>query len=127
MRVGELTKTAAGYLTKALPLHKWRRNDGLSSFMADMIGLRHALCLCKPCEVKMGRKWLDKYGYTLVKSFHADEQGCDYCRNETSCNLYVAVEGSYAKEMMFSEKCVRETQARDRKNAERDRVMIYTY
>ncbi len=127
MRIGEPVKAAAGYIAKALPLHKWRRPDGLSSFMADMIGLRHALCLCKSCETKMGNKWLIKYGYTLVKSFHADEQGCDYCRNETSCNLFVATEGNYAKEMTFAEKCVRETQERDRRTAERDKVMLYTY
>lgn len=127
MRVGESVKTAAGYMTKALPLHKWRRPDGLSSFMADMIGLRHALALCKSCEKKMGQKWLDKYGYGLVKSFHADSTNCDYCRQPESCNLFVAVEGNYYKEMTFAEKCVRETQERDRKTAERDRVMLYTY
>lgn len=126
MQIGQPFKTAAGYIAKAVPLHKWRRKDGLSSFMADMIGLRHALCLCKSCEKKMGSRWLDKYGYGLVKSFHADDANCDYCRQTNSCNLFVAVEGNYYKEMSFAEKCVRETQARDRHLAERDRVMIYT-
>ncbi len=73
----------------------------------------------------MPRKWQERYNYTLVKNFHADNTGCDYCRQETSTNLYVSTEGKYCQEMLLTEKSVRETKARERIQAERDRAMLF--
>jgi hypothetical protein len=120
MRVGEVVKTSSGWLQKVNPLHKWRRPDGPASFLEDMMQLRKALSLCWSCEHKMPRKWLDKYGYSLVRNFHTEASGCDLCRNVTSTNLYVATEGTYNQEAERMERYVRETRARDKAIAERD-------
>jgi len=72
----------------------------------------------------MPRKWQERYNYSLVKHFHAEAVGCDYCRQETSTNLYVAVDGKYYQEMSYAEKCVKQTQERDRRMAEKDRAMF---
>jgi hypothetical protein len=100
-------------MARALPLTRWRRPDGLSSFVRDMIALRKTLALCHSCEHKMPRNWRAQYDYELITHFHG-ECGCDYCRQTTSVNLYVAGEGAYWSEMYRSSKHVRETQERDR-------------
>src|SRR5258707_12680511 len=114
MRIGESIKTATVYVTRALPLHKWKRDGGPASFLAALLALRKTIVLCSVCEKQMGRKWADKINYGIVKSFHADDTHCDKCRNETTCNMYIPVEGSYYQEMTFAEKCVRQTKERER-------------
>jgi hypothetical protein len=127
MRIGEALKVGAGYVTRALPLHKWPRKDGPASFLSDLIALRKSVLLCYSCEQKMGRRWQDRINYGLVKSFHADDGFCDSCRHSTSCNLYIPVEGQYYQDMTFAETCIKQTKERERQTAQRDRVMLYTY
>ena len=58
MRINEPFQVAGGgWLAKALPLHKWRRKEGLTAMVRDLIALRKTLVLCAGCEYKMPRRW----------------------------------------------------------------------
>ena len=100
MRVSEPIKTAAGFIARTLPLSKWRRHDGLSSFLADMIALRKTLNLCHSCEsARMPHRWHEHYDYAFVRGFHAEAIACDRCRQDVPTNMYVAMEGNYARQI----------------------------
>ena len=121
MRIGESFKSAAGAVFESvLPLHRWRRKDGLASFLTNMLELRKTISLCHSCERKMPSKWLSRYNYVLVYGFSTDSTGCDYCRTVGSTNLYHAVEGPYAQEMARSLRSVAETQKRERQMLDKD-------
>ncbi len=126
MKIGETCRTRTGALfERALPLHKWRRPDGMASFVRDMLGLRKTLSLCTSCEHKMPRKWLSQYNYSLVYGFSTDRTGCDYCRQVGATNLYHAVEGAYAQEMEMSRRFAEATMMRDRRLwAENPRAIV---
>lgn len=125
MRLSEPFTTASGYVTKALPLHKWRRKDGLASFVRDLIDLRKTLLLCPSCEQKMPRRWLGQYNYALVTGFHTEDTGCDYCRQLGCPNMYVAQDGKFHQEMVLAERRVRETRQREAEALQRDwRYMV---
>lgn len=124
MRINEPIKTAAGWMAKALPLHKWRRPDGLSSFLADMIALRKTLCLCASCEKQMPRRWLERHDYQYVRGFYADAVACDKCRNRDSANMYVATEGNYATQIRNEKAAFERIRAAERASAQRDRQYL---
>jgi len=121
MRISEPLRTAAGYVAKALPLHKWRRPDGLSSFLADMIALRKTLSLCHSCETgKMPRRWMDRYDYSFVRGFSIDLTACDLCRQHAACNMYVAVEGRYARQLDEERRLISALRERERRRLNED-------
>src|SRR3990167_60419 len=126
MRIGEpYALQGCGALSRALPLWKWRRPDGLASMVRDLISLRKTLILCHSCEGKMPRKWESRYNYALVKGFHAGGTACDYCPQnglQPAVNMWCAVDGLYHQEMEKARKSVEETQARERAAYERDRT-----
>ncbi len=110
-----------GVIARALPFLKWRRPDGLASMVHDLIALRKTLILCHSCEHKMPRRWESRYNYAFVKGFHADGAACDYCRMQTTANMYCAVDGPYHQEMAQARQSVAETRARERALYEKDR------
>lgn len=124
MRINEPIKTAAGWMAKALPLHKWRRPDGLSSFLTDMIALRKTLCLCATCENHMPRRWTERYDYQFVRGFHAEAVACDKCRQRDSANMYVAVEGRYATQIRDEKAAFARIRAAEITHAQRDRQYL---
>lgn len=124
MRVNEPIKTSKGWLTKVLPLYKWRRKDGLASFLVDRIALRKTLSLCNGCLVKMPRAWQARYNYERVLGFHTDDCGCDYCRETTSTTLYVAAEGDYHAEWEATHTSVAATVKRDRTSYNKDSRLV---
>lgn len=115
---------SGGWLHKVLPLHKWRRPDGLSSFLADMIALRHTLCLCSGCEVKMPGQWTSRYNYALVKGFMAELTACDYCRQLRSVNMYCPEDGAYHQEMVQWQRTVSQVRAREQAALAKDRKYL---
>ena len=120
-KIGESFRSAAGAVFESVrPLHRWRRKDGLASFLTNMLELRKTISLCHSCERKMPSKWLSRYNYALVYGFSTDSTGCDYCRQVGSTNLYHAVEGPYAQEMERSRIYAQETMKRDRKMFDKD-------
>lgn len=122
MRIDEPFKVRGGaWVKRALPLFKWRRPDGLASMVRDLIALRKTLVLCHSCEQKMPRRWESRYNYAFVKGFHAEGAACDYCRVQTSANMYCAVDGPYHQEMEQGRRSVAETRARERAAYEKDR------
>lgn len=124
-RVNEPVQVKTGWIAKALPFHKWRRPDGLASMVRDLIALRKTLILCASCEHKMPRRWEGRYNYQLVKGFHAEQAACDYCRNDwTAANMYCTVDGPYHQAMTRANQSVRETRARERAAAQRDRRFL---
>lgn len=127
MKSPALFQTAQGWLQKALPLYKWRRKDGLASFLRDRIALRKTLSLCNACLVKMPRTWQQRYNYERVIHFHADDCGCDYCRETTSTTLFVAAEGDYHREWELTHNSVESTIKRDRQNFDKDRRFILPF
>lgn len=110
-----------GMIARALPLFKWRRPDGLASMVRDLIALRKTLVLCHACEQKMPWRWESRYNYVFVKGFYAEGVACDYCRAQTSANMYCAVDGAYHQEMESARKSVEATRARERAAYQRDR------
>jgi hypothetical protein len=91
----------------------------------DLMALRKTLILCASCEHKMPRRWESRYNYALVKGFHAEQAACDYCRDDfTAANMYMAVDGSYHQAMARATRSVRETRARERAAAVRDRRFL---
>ena len=124
MRVGETIRIAAGYLTKALPLHKWLRPDGLTSFMADMISLRKTLLLCKSCEHKMPRRWGERYGYDFVQGYYAECAHCTRCRRAEPTNMYVAREGRYAVQLAEERRILAQMQERERRAYDNDKKYL---
>ena len=122
MRIGEAYSVkGGGIIARALPLFKWRRPDGLASMVRDLIALRKTLILCHSCEGKMPRRWGSLYNYSFVKGFYAEGSACDYCRRQTSANMYCAVDGAFHQEMEKARKSVEEVKARERAAYERDR------
>lgn len=122
MRIGEFHAIkGGGFLARALPFFRWRRPDGLASMVTDLVALRKTLILCASCEHKMPVRWESRYNYSFVKGFHAEGSACDYCRAQTSVNMYCAVDGAYHQEMSKAQKSVRETRARERASYERDK------
>ena len=125
MRIGEPHPVkGGGVISRALPLWKWRRPDGLASMVVDLIALRKTLILCHSCEGKMPRRWESRYNYAFVKGFHAEGSACDYCRTQTSANMYCATDGAYHQEMEKARRSVEETHKRERALAERDRLFV---
>lgn len=116
-----------GWLKKALPLHKWRRTQGMATFLRDLIALRKPIALCASCEAKMPRRWLDSTDYAFVKGFHAEGTACDYCRQLSSANLYHPVDGAYHQEMVAVNRMVEEVQARERALFNKDRRFLLGY
>lgn len=121
-RIDRFVKAAAKKTLDVLPaaLHKWHRPDGLASFVRDMIGLRKTISLCRSCEAKMPSRWTSRYNYELVKHLHADDCPCDYCRQTTSVNLYVAGEGDYWQQYDLGQRSVHDTVLRERKLRDKD-------
>lgn len=115
------------WIQKVLPLHQWRRKEGLSSFLTDMITLRHSLALCTGCERKMPRRWTERYNYEFVKGFYAEQTACDYCRALTSANMYCPVDGAYHQEMVKMRTMINEVQARERRMWDQDRKFLVGY
>ena len=114
-------------MAKALPLYKWRRKQGMATFLRDLIDLRKTVVLCASCEGKMPGRWTDKYNYAYVRGYHAEGAACDWCRQVTSTNLYQAADGKYHQDRMRMEKSVRETQARDHALFLKDRRYLIGY
>ena len=122
MRVGEPHPVkGGGYIARALPVWKWRRTQGIASFVLDLIQLRKTLIFCYTCEYKMPRRWESRYNYAFVKDFHGDGSACDYCRTQTTINMYCAVDGAYHQEMGKANRSIEETRARERQLYERDK------
>lgn len=122
MRIGEPHQVkGGGVIARALPLFRWRRSDGLASMVRDLIALRKTLILCHSCEGKMPRRWESRYNYAFVKGFHTEGSACDYCRVQTSANMYCASDGAYHQAMEKANKSVEETRARERAAYEKDR------
>jgi hypothetical protein len=112
--IGKPIETAQGWGRAVLPFFKWRRPDGPASFFTDRLQLRKSLSLCHSCEhFTLPTKWVDRYNYQLVKSFHGDGVGCDYCRAEEPTNLYIPIEGTLATDYRLMEKSVKETRKRE--------------
>jgi len=124
MRISEPFKTLSGHIAKALPLSKWKRPDGLSSFLADMIGLRKTLNLCLSCERKMPRNWIERVDYQFVRGFHAEAIACDRCRQDVPTNMYVAVEGRYAQQMREEKRSIDNIRRTERALRENDRKYL---
>jgi hypothetical protein len=115
MRINEPVRVkGGGFIARALPLWQWRRTQGIATLVADLIQLRKTLILCHACEHKMPRHWESRYNYAFVKGFHAEGSACDYCRTQTTVNMYCAVDGAYHQEMEQARRSVAETQARER-------------
>jgi len=121
MKIGEPFKVFGGAAVRALPLSKWKRPNGRSSFVQDMIELRKTLVLCRFCEFGMPRRWTSRYNYAFVKGFHADGTACDRCRVHAPTNMYCAVDGAYHREIALAQRSVREVKARERAAFDRDR------
>lgn len=124
MRVSQPVKTLSGYVARALPLSKWRRPAGLSSFLADMIALRKTLNLCSSCEHKMPRHWLDRTNYQFVRGFHAEAIACDRCRADVPTNMYVATEGRYAQQMREEKQAFDDIRRTERALRDNDRKYL---
>lgn len=124
MRINEPLKTLSGYVSRALPLHKWRRPDGLTSFLADMVALRKTLSLCYSCEHKMPRAWEDRYNYQRVRQFYAECATCDWCRHPDSTTMFVAVEGRYAQQIRDEKAAFERIRAAERADAQRTRQYL---
>lgn len=122
MRIGEPHQVkGGGVIVRALPLFRWRRPDGLASMVRDLIALRKTLILCSSCEHKMPHHWDSRYNYAFVKGFHAEGSACDYCRAQTTANMYCAVDGAYHQALEKARRSVEETRVRERKQYDRDR------
>lgn len=121
-RVDTFLKAASRKALATLPtaLHRWRRTDGLATFLRNMIDLRKTISLCHSCENRMPNRWLSRYNYELVKHLSADECPCDYCRQTTSVNLFVAGEGEYFQNYDLGQRSVRATVARERALRDKD-------
>lgn len=122
---GDPIPILGGYLRPILPLFKWRRPEGLASFLRDRIALRKSLALCATCERKMPRSWLEQYDYALIRGYHMEDTGCDYCRDiYSTTNLYMPGEGDYYRQWKLGTDSVRETRARDQKRAQEDQRFL---
>ena len=102
-------------------LAKWRRKDGLASFIADMIALRKPLQICHFCaERRMPSRWRNQYNYEKFNMFRGGESACDYCREEKPLTLYMATDNELWRTIELGEKSVAETRKRERLQYERD-------
>lgn len=124
MRISEPVKTLTGHVARALPLAKWRRHDGLSSFLQDMVSLRKTLNLCASCESRMPRHWTDRYNYQFVRGFHAEAIACDRCRHDLPTNMYVATEGGYATQVRQERAALERIRRTERAVREGDRKYL---
>lgn len=119
-RTGEKTRTEA----QKTDFAKWRRKDGLASMVADLIGLRKTLALCRYCsDTKMPRRWKQYYNYEELTTFHGVSP-CDYCRQEKPVSLFLAGEGGYWQQHEYGQRVVAEVQKRERQLLEIDRRFI---
>lgn len=110
------------WMAKALPLHKWRRKQGMATFVRDLIDLRKTLVLCGGCERKMPYRWMEKYDYALVRGYNAAEAACDWCRqNNDHCNLYHTTHGKHHERCELAKQSIEETEARERDLYMKDR------
>ena len=127
-RIGEpVPIQGGGAIKRGLPLWKWRRKDGLASFLRDLISLRKTIVLCFGCEHKMPRRWTEKYDYALIRGFHGEGAVCDYCRQHNTVNMYQTVMGKYHADWLVSERSVRETRERERAMFMKDRKYLIGY
>jgi len=124
MRINEPIKTATGWVSRALPLSKWRRPDGLTSFLADMVALRKTLSLCLSCEHRMPRHWEDRYNYQKVRTFYIDYATCDWCRHPDSTTMFVATEGAYAAQIRTEKAAFERIRAAERADDQRTRQYL---
>ena len=125
MRLNEPHKLqSGGFFARALPLSRWRRKNGLATFLNDLIQLRKPIALCKGCERKMPYHWTAKYDYEFVHGFYAELTACDYCRTQGSANFYHPVDGAYHQEMVRWKKIEEAVKERDRQNVLKDRRYI---
>lgn len=113
-------KLTSGGFMQPSPLYKWRRNDGLATFLRNMLDLRKTISLCHSCERKMPSRWLSRYNYELVKELSADNCPCDYCRNLDSVNLFVPGDGPYFAQYDLARRSVAETTQRERAAMDKD-------
>ncbi len=122
---GKPFETPHGWAQYILPFFQWRRPDGRASFFTDRLGLRKSLSLCASCERYMlPRKWLDRYNYQLVRNVHGEGMGCDYCRADTTTNVYIPMEGTLAHEVNVMEPSVKATKERERRAMMQDNRSI---
>lgn len=126
MRIGEPFKVLGGAAVRALPVHKWRRTQGVATFVRDLMALRKTLCLCTACERKMPRQWTRTYNYSYVQGFHAEGAACDYCRQVTTANMYCATDGAYHQQMEKGRQSVMETRRREAALFAKDRRYLMT-
>lgn len=124
MRIAEPFKTASGWVASTLPLHKWKRPDGLTSFLTDMVALRKTLSLCYTCEHKMPRRWEERYDYQRVRTFYADCAHCDWCRHPDSTTMWVATEGRYAQQIRDEQAAFARIRAAERLTEQRTRQYL---
>ena len=109
-------KTPWGFGWVIKQFTEWRRPDGPASFFTDRLNLRKSLALCHTCEVfTLPSKWQDRYSYQIVKQFHGEAVGCDYCRADEPTNLYIPMEGTLAADYNLMEKSIKETRERERR------------
>lgn len=127
MRVNEPFQVGGGWMAKALPLFKWKRKQGMATFLRDLMDLRKTITLCASCERKMPRRWTEKYNYAFVRGFQVECAACDYCRLPDACNMYQAVDGKYHQDRVRMEQSVRETQEKDRALFLKDRRYFIGY
>ena len=114
-RIGELVPLQdGGVMKKILPLFKWKRKQGMATFLRDLLDLRKTISLCKSCERKMPRHWGSRYNYSFVRGFYAEHAACDWCRLQDSTNMYMPVDGKYHQEMMHMKRHVDATRERER-------------
>lgn len=114
--VGKPIQTAQGMAQEILPFFRWRRPEGKAAFFTDRLNLRKSLSLCHSCETHaLPSKWTSRYNYQLVRQFHGEDVGCDYCRADEPTNLYLPIEGELAQSYSLMEKSVYETRQRERR------------
>lgn len=127
-RIGEpVPLQGGGEIKRGWPLWKWRRKEGLATFLRDLIDLRKTIVLCYGCEHKMPRRWTDKYDYALIRGFHGEDAVCDWCRHHNTVNMYQTVIGKYHENMLLMQRSVQETQERERQMFMKDRKFLIGY
>ncbi len=120
-RIGEpFGIKGGGSVARALPVWKWKRKQGMATFLRDLIALRKTVCLCKSCEHKMPRRWEGRYNYEFVRGYYAEHAACDWCRLQDSTNMYLAADGKYHQDMTKMNRLVGETQERERQHFLKD-------
>lgn len=124
-RIGEpfkvKTKHGPAEVKRSLPVFKWRRTQGMATFVRDLIDLRKPLILCSSCEAKMPRRWESRYNYEFYKGYFAECSACDWCRLRYAANMYLPVEGEYHQERVRVNKLVAEVEERERQLFLKDR------